>query len=136
METPLPSAPGEQRLGGDALGLPLLIALGSMRARSAQRLVWHAHPGYEFLFLLEGKTSYEFESGSPQELTGGQFLLIPRGARHRGGQDYRMPSLLCGIQFDPVHRAACENSVFSPADLAALEEQLRPLGPCEREMPR
>jgi AraC-like DNA-binding protein len=136
MEAPLVSVTGEHRLGGDALGLPILIALGSMRARSAQRLLWHAHPGYEFLFLLEGKTAYEFESGPARELSGGQFLLIPKGARHRGGQDYRMPSLLCGIQFDPAHPNACENSVFSPEDLESMEAQLSQLEPCLREMPR
>lgn len=136
MDDPLPSAPGEHRLSGDALGMPLLTALGSMRTRNAQRLNWHAHPGYEFLFLLEGKTAYEFESGPPQELTGGQFLLIPRGSRHRGSQDFRMPSLLCGIQFDPAPQSAQRNSVFSGEDLRAMERQLNPLEPCVRTMPR
>ena len=110
----------DQRLSGTDIGLPLVTAVGSIRSRSAQRIAWHSHGGFELIFLLEGATAYEFQGSGVLELSGGQFILVPANARHRGRQDVRMPSVLCGILLQPGRRNAEENSPFTASDLARM----------------
>ena len=110
----------DQRLSGTGIGLPLVKAVGSIRSRSAQRIAWHSHEGFELIFLLEGATAYEFQGSGVLELSGGQFILVPANARHRGRQDVRMPSVLCGILFQPGRRNAEENSPFTASELARM----------------
>ncbi len=128
--------PAEEPLSGSEIGLPLVKAVGSIRSRSAQRIAWHEHDGFELIFLLEGATSYEFQDADALDLCGGQFLFVPNHARHRGRHDIRSPSVLCGILFQPERRRAHENSPFAPPELARLCAQLRPQPPGVRTMNR
>lgn len=126
----------DQRLSGRDIGLPLVMDVGSIRSRSARRIAWHAHTGFELIFLLEGATAYEFQDSGVLDLSGGQFLLVPARARHRGKHDIRMPSVLCGILFQPHHRHAHQNSPFTTADLARMSRMLGSREACVRTMNR
>ncbi|MEO6741555.1 MAG: AraC family transcriptional regulator [Chthoniobacteraceae bacterium] len=126
----------DQRISGTEIGLPLVKAVGSIRSRSAQRIAWHTHEGFELIFLLEGATAYEFQNAGVLELSGGQFLLVPSNTRHRGKQDVRMPSVLCGILFQPERKHAYENSPFTTADLARMNRRLGERPPSVRTMNR
>jgi AraC-like DNA-binding protein len=103
----------------------LVVTLGTVRSTSAQRIVWHAHEGYELLFLLEGATAYEVRGSGCVELTGGHFLLIPPRTVHRGAHDLRMPSVLCGVLFEPASGNAWRHTVFTRAELRAIGLQLK-----------
>lgn len=100
--------------------MPLVTALGTVRAHSVERLAWHSHKEYELLFLLEGATTYEFRERPSVGLSGGHFLLVPPGLIHRGAHDVRMPSVMCGILFDPQRRQACRNTIFTRDDLKRM----------------
>lgn len=115
----------ERQIPGRILGLPLVLALGTVQNQSAARIVWHRHRGYELLFLLEGATAYEFEHERSVRLAGGEFLLVPPGVVHRGVQEIRMPSVMCGIIFRPVPQRAWRNTFFTSADLQRLADQLK-----------
>ena len=126
----------DQRLSGGDIGLPLVMDVGSIRSRSARRIAWHSHEGFELIFLLEGATAYEFQDSGLLDLSGGQFLLVPSRARHRGKQDIRMPSVLCGILFQPDRRRAHENSPFTATELARMSRRLQSWPASVRTMSR
>lgn len=107
--------------------MPMVAELGTAHTQAAGRVVWHAHAGYELLLMREGATTYEFHDGRSLELAGGHLLLVPPQSRHRGAHDVRMPSVMCGIAFNPSARNACHNTPFARDDLAALKSLLRRL---------
>ena len=110
----------EERIYGKEIDLPLVRTLGRFRAHWAQRLAWHSHENVELIFLQGGASSYDF-SGLPQvDLAGGQFLLVPAKTLHRGGQDIRMPSELCGIVLEPFSPKVLSGSVFTSQDIATM----------------
>jgi hypothetical protein len=110
----------EERIYGKEIDLPLVCTLGRFRAQWAQRLAWHSHKNVELIFLQGGASSYDF-SGLPQvDLAGGQFLLVPAKTLHRGGQDIRMPSELCGIVLEPFSPKVLSGSVFTCQDIATM----------------
>jgi AraC-like DNA-binding protein len=113
-------APIEERIYGEEIDLPLVSTLGRFRAQSAQRLAWHSHENVELIFLQGGASSYEFAGTAQVHLTGGQFLLVPAKTLHRGGQDIRMPSELCGIVLGPFSRKALRGSVFTSQDITGI----------------
>ena len=115
--------PAEMLVRGADLGLPLVETLGAIRSHSASCITWHAHERFELLFLLEGKTAYEFSGGRTVELPGGHFLVVPPHTRHRGTHDVRMPAKLCGVVFDPRRPAAGRNTPFAARDLDWLAHQ-------------
>jgi len=125
MPTNLPPPLHERQVAGQAFDLPLVDMLGIVRKPHAHHIPWHAHDGYHFLFLLEGAAAYEFQGGANIGLSGGRFLLVPRGMAHRGARNVRTPAVLCGILFTPTRRQAWRNSVFTPADLRRIGRQLR-----------
>ncbi|NBV85568.1 MAG: hypothetical protein EBS01_04745 [Verrucomicrobia bacterium] len=94
----------EERIFGTEIDLPLVSTLGRFRAHWAQRLAWHSHENVELIFLQGGASSYDFPGLPQADLAGGQFLLVPAKTLHRGGQDIRMPSELCGIVLEPFSR--------------------------------
>jgi AraC-like DNA-binding protein len=110
-----------ERISGREIDLSLVCALGSIRAHSATRLAWHSHENVELIFLLGGASSYEFSGTGQIELSGGQFLLVPPKTLHRGGQDMRMPSVLCGIVLEPFSKKALRNSTFTNTDIPRFE---------------
>jgi len=118
--TPLPM---EVQLRGSALQMPLVESLGSIHSRSASRILWHAHPAFEMLLLLSGVTRYELASGDILELTGGRFLVMPPGLRHRGLHEVRPPVQLCGLIFDPRKPRATNQTPFLRADLKWMTAQ-------------
>jgi len=125
-----------RQVPGKDLELPFVVALGTVHSRSADRVVWHTHEAHELLFVLEGATTYEFRPGRTMEVTGGYFLFAPHGSQHRGGQDVRMPSVLCGIQFDARRRDAARHSVLTCEDLHTLLGQLDGVPPTVRPFDR
>ena len=65
------------------------------------------------LFLQWGASSYEFSGSKQMDLAGGQFLLVLPQTMHRGGQEIRMPSELCGIVLEPFSRKTMSSSPFT-----------------------
>ena len=125
-----------ERIRGTEIGLPLVSVVGSIHSRSAQRITWHSHDGFELIFLIDGGTAYQFRDAGMLSLNSGQFLLVPAGAMHRGKQDIRMPSVLCGFVFQPLHRSSVKNSTFTQPDLRRLTRELGTAPPSVRSMSR
>lgn len=121
----LPTREAEQRVYGRDLGLPLVHSIGVIRSHSAARLVWHAHQRFELLCALDGATAYEFRNGRIIKLTGGQFVVLPPRAVHRGLQNVRMPAKLCGVIFDPRGAAAARHTPFARSDLRWMTKQFQ-----------
>lgn len=113
-----------EHLLGRQIDFPLLQQMGLVRSSSASRVPWHSHSGFEILFLLEGRTSYEFKSGSTVELRGGQFLVVPPKAVHRGKHDVRAPCRICGLALAPLSQNVWRNSPFTRADVAHIRAAL------------
>lgn len=109
---------------GQDLGLPLVQRVALVRSHSAARITWHSHPFYELLILSDGATTYEFKGGQTADLAGGQFLIIPPECIHRGQNDLRKPTSLCGLMIAPSIANAAVNSPFSNVELAWLKERL------------
>lgn len=113
----LPTRQAEQRVYGRDIGLPLVHSIGAIRSHSAARLIWHAHQPFELLCVLDGATAYELRDGNTIELTGGQFVVLPPRAVHRGLHNVRMPAKLCGVIFDPCRPSAARHTPFTRSDL-------------------
>jgi AraC-like DNA-binding protein len=125
-----------QQISGREIGLPLVAVVGSIRTRSAQRIAWHSHEGLELIFLIDGGTAYQFQEHGMLSLNGGQFLLVPAGAPHRGKQDIRMPSTLCGFVFQSLGKLSVKNSIFTASDLRRLGKEMGASPPAVRSMSR
>lgn len=121
MKTP----PSAEQISGREIGLPLVTALSSIRSRSVRRLEWHCHEDYELIFMLEGANRYEARGGDGITLAGGHLLLIAPGVVHRGRDDVRMPSVLCGILFQPCRASAPVNSILTRQELRRMDCELR-----------
>jgi AraC-like DNA-binding protein/mannose-6-phosphate isomerase-like protein (cupin superfamily) len=113
-----------EHLDGPQIGLPLLQRLGIVHSDSASRVAWHAHRGFEILFLTAGTTGYEFRAGHAVELHGGEFLVIPPGTKHRGQHDMRSPCRICGLALSPLDLPAWQNTAFKAEDLTRLRSSL------------
>ena len=114
-----------EQISGASIGLPMLANAGMVNLYRASHISWHSHPSYELLFLLEGATAYEFKQRSAVELHGGNFLVIPPGAEHRGVHGVRAPSVICGLALNPGHRHAAQGTPFSRDDLARIQSALQ-----------
>mgnify|MGYP004702435459 CR=1 FL=1 len=44
---------------------------------------WYDQPNDEFVVLLQGEASIEFQTGEINDLSTGDYLLIPAGLKHR-----------------------------------------------------
>ena len=109
---------------GKAFGMAWIEWVGSIQSRSASRLSWHAHPGLELLFVLDGATSYETEAGIQVELPGGSFAVVPPHTLHRGSQDVRMPARLCGLRLAAPDLALSSTREFSREEMEWILAQL------------
>ena len=109
---------------GNQIELPMLIHVSRVRSYVASRVTWHSHEGFEILFLLEGATAYEFAGQSGVELHGGNFLVVPPGLVHRGLQNVRSPSTICGLALKASRRSAWKNTNFRAADVGRLQTAL------------
>ncbi len=116
-------APLEKRLLGEAIDLRLLKQIATIKSQSAARITWHSHECFELLMIVDGATTYEFAGGSKVELSGGNFLLVPPGVRHRGHHDVRGPVQLTGLMFDPLDSESHRCTPFSAESLAWLVTQ-------------
>lgn len=114
-------------LPGEKLHLPLVAEVGATRSHVARCVTWHAHPGYQLLFLLRGTTAYEFRHRGRAELEvpGGHFLIIPPGVAHRGAPDMRPPCILFHIVLEERAGKDCRNTSFTPEEWRWLQQQLR-----------
>jgi AraC family transcriptional regulator, melibiose operon regulatory protein len=115
----------EQQVAGSDIDLPFITALCAARANCASHIPWHAHKSHEMLFILDGATAYEFQDRPRVKLSGGDFLVVPAGMVHRGAQEVRMPSVICGVSLQPLLRNASRNSVFTNADMRQIDRQIR-----------
>lgn len=113
-----------EHLPGRQIKLPLLQRMGLVRSSSASRVSWHSHSGFEILFLLEGRTAYEFKTGATVELQGGQFLVVPPKAVHRGKHDMRTPCRICGLTLNSLQLNVWNRSVFTRSNIAHIRASL------------
>ena len=113
---------------GEDIDLPLLALLESYRSHSAKRISWHSHPGYEFIFFLDGSAAYEFEGGRMIEVHGGNFLTVPPGTVHRGLHDVRTPSTICVLRLDLRFTEAWKDTPFRQRDLDWMASELERSG--------
>lgn len=129
-----------EQIYGNQIELPLVHQIGAIRSHQARRITWHEHTVPEVLFLVEGATAYEVTGGRTVALSGGQFLVMPPGLRHRGLHDVRSPSTICGISFDVRCNQATRNTPFSRQDLRHLSQRFDDPGlhphPMGRELRR
>jgi len=118
---------------GNQIGLPMLIHVSRVRSHIASRVTWHAHDGFELLFLVDGATAYEFAGRGTVALRGGHFLVVPPGLVHRGLLDVRSPSSICSLALKTSRPAAWKTTTFTAADVrrvrAALENASRKVHP-------
>ena len=110
---------------GRAIKSRLVVHIGAIRSHQAERITWHAHEGFEVLFLLDGGINYEFRGKPSIQVSGGFLLVVPPGLVHRGVGNVRAPSTICGIQYAPRRRGASPHSPFTTQDLMRLETFLR-----------
>jgi AraC-like DNA-binding protein/mannose-6-phosphate isomerase-like protein (cupin superfamily) len=113
-----------KHLAGGQIELPLLERMGLIHSSSTSRVSWHSHPGFEILFLLDGRTAYEFKSGGGVELQGGQFMVVSPQTVHRGRHDMRAPCRICGLALNPLHQNSWRNTSFVAADITRLRASL------------
>jgi AraC-like DNA-binding protein/quercetin dioxygenase-like cupin family protein len=125
----------ENAVTGRQIRLPLVHVVAGVNGKRAVRIPWHSHAYFELLFVLEGGTAYEIADHRRLDLVGGQFFVVPPGVQHRGIQNLRTPSNVCGIAFDPGAREARKNTPFTTSDLKWLWRQfeqhslsVRPMG--------
>ncbi len=79
------------------MGLALVGRVGDASTRKAKPIFWHSHNFFELLFVIEGAITYEFTDHAPLHITGGSFLIVPPGIRHRGQGNIRTPVKLFGV---------------------------------------
>jgi AraC-like DNA-binding protein/mannose-6-phosphate isomerase-like protein (cupin superfamily) len=111
-------------VSGKQIGLSMLIHVSRVRSHIASRVTWHSHQGFELLFLLDGATAYEFAGRTTVELHGGHFLVVPPGLVHRGLQDVRSPSTICGLALKASRPSAWKTTAFTAADVRRLRTAL------------
>ena len=121
---------------GAAAGLPLLEHFGYNDFREADPLGWHAHDGFEFVFLTHGAATYEIEPLGPFSLSGGQFILTLPGARHRAENDMNAPCRMFWMVFDPAAPETVQNTPFGNTDLKRIAGCCRRAGNCRRQLSR
>jgi AraC-like DNA-binding protein len=109
---------------GDQIGLPALVQISRVRSQVASRVTWHSHKGYELLFLLEGATAYEFTDKKTVELHGGNFLVVPPDAVHRGLHDVRLPSTIFGMALNTSRAGDWKGTTFTSEDLRRIRRAL------------
>lgn len=110
-----------EMISGAEMGLPLITHIGTSQihaARPAQ--TWHAHDGFELLFITGGATAWDFQEGPTVEVTGGHFLVVPPGRVHRCNLAMRRPSSVCGLLFKPDCPEGWRQSTLTRGDLARL----------------
>jgi len=88
-------------LPGSAFRLPLVGQVSTVRSHAARPISWHAHEGYELIFLLDGEMSYETRSAPAISIKGGSFCIFPPGVAHRGVNSIGTPSTLLGLECQP-----------------------------------
>lgn len=117
-------------LSGSKLGLPLVAEVGATRSHVARAVPWHAHGGWQLLFLLRGTTAYEFRSRrtAALEVPGGHFLLVPPGLAHRGAPDMRPPCLVLHLVLHAAGDGRGRAAPFAPAESQWLFRQFERAG--------
>lgn len=109
---------------GDQVGFPALLQISRVRSQVASRVTWHSHKGYELLFLLEGATAYEFTDKKTVELHGGNFLVVPPNAMHRGLHDMRSPSTIFGVALNTARAGDWKGTTFTTENLGRIRNAL------------
>jgi cupin 2 domain-containing protein len=55
---------------------------------------WYEQPQHEWVVLLQGSASLEFEKGRMAHLKAGDFLLLPAGLKHRVAYTSKEPACI------------------------------------------
>ncbi len=114
-----------KEMNGQDIGLRLIGNIGAIRSHRAQHITWHAHAGFELLFMLDGNTAYEFRKQPPIQISGGLLLVLPPRFVHRGVGDVRSPSTILGIECILDRHNAASRTPFTSMDLAWIRGLLR-----------
>ena len=109
-----------ERIFGKDFGLPLVTHVGTIQSHSAKPVTWHSHQGCELIFVLAGATAYEVRNHQTVEIAGGHFVIIPSGTVHRGSNDVRQPSTICGLLLDPDRAGIWKNTPFTKQEMRWL----------------
>lgn len=108
---------------GTDLGMPLIEDCGYNGWHIAEHLSWHAHEGFELVWLMDGQAAFEFMDGGRCELAGEDFFFkLPRQI-HRAADEVTSPCKMCWIVFNPMTSSACDKTTFTQADLDYLRER-------------
>jgi len=105
---------------GSDIGLPLVGQVSAVRSHLARPIGWHAHDGFEIIFLLEGEMSYEMRNAPPLSIKGGSFCVFPPGMMHRGMNSIGSPSALLGIECRPDRPDAATLTTLTAENLTWL----------------
>lgn len=106
---------------GHRFNLPIIQRIGIIEDRAARRVTWNSHMGCELHFVLKGTCAWEIE-GREETLavSGGNFVVIPGGARHRAVGESIMPSVRLGVICEKPSPKLIAGSSFTAADLKRL----------------
>ena len=106
---------------GHRFNLPIIQRIGIIEDRAARRVTWNSHMGCELHFVLKGTCAWEIE-GREETLavSGGNFVVIPGGARHRAVGESIMPSVRLGVICEKPSPKLIAGSSFTAADLKHL----------------
>jgi AraC-like DNA-binding protein len=101
--------------------MPLVGQVSTVRSHTARPISWHAHEGYELIFLLDGEMSYETRSAPAISIKGGSFCIFPPGELHRGLNSVGSPSTLLGIECRPDRPDAASLTTLAGDNLLQIQ---------------
>lgn len=107
-------------LGSD-IGLPLVGQVSTVRSHTARPIGWHAHEGFEILFLLKGEMSYEMQNAPPFAIKGGEFCVFPPDVMHHGMNSIGTPSTLLGLEYRPELADAATLTTLTADNLLQIQ---------------
>lgn len=108
-------------LPGSAFGMPLVGQVSTVRSHTARTIQWHAHDGYELIFLLEGEMSYESRNAPAVSIKGGSYCIFPPGVVHRGMNSIGTPSTLLGLECQPGRADAASLTTLAGDNLLQIQ---------------
>ena len=106
---------------GHRFNLPIIQRIGIIEDREARRVTWNRHIGCELHFVLKGTCAWEIEGrAGTLVVSGGNFVVIPSGVRHRAVGESIMPSVRLGVICEKPSPKLIAGSSFTAADLKHL----------------
>lgn len=120
-------------LKGKRFGFGPIVRIGAINDRSVRIVKWNSHPGCELHFMLRGRFTWEIAKPRRKvSVSGGSFIVIPAGIRHRAAENIGVPSTRIGVICESP-KLCCDGSgtSFSPEELKNVFAEItsRPLVP-------